>query len=134
MIMLHAVLVLDRLQDDTTDARELGQGLFDRFCRDMDDNMREMGVGDLAVPRKMRRIGEAFYGRQATYGAALAAADDEAMIAALARNVFPVGSKQDGAARLAAYSRRAFEQLEAQDGFERGDIFFPDPEQVALHE
>src|SRR6516165_9793730 len=123
MIMLHAVLVLRRLQDDTTGGRALGQGLFDRFCRDMDDNMREMGVGDLAVPRKMRRIGEAFYGRQATYGAALAAADDEAMIAALARNVFPVGSKQDGAARLAAYSRRAFEQLEAQDGFERGDIF-----------
>jgi hypothetical protein len=56
------------------------------------------------------------------------------MIAALARNVFPVGSSQEGAARLAAYSRRAFEQLAAQDGFERGDISFPNPEQVALHE
>jgi cytochrome b pre-mRNA-processing protein 3 len=135
MIMLHAVLVLRRLQlQNGGGNRELGQVLFDRFCRDMDDNMREMGVGDLAVPRKMRRIGEAFYGRQATYGAALAAADDQAMIAALARNVFPVGSKQDGAARLAAYSRRAFEQLQAQDGFERGDIFFPDPKQAALHE
>ena len=135
MIMLHAVLVLRRLQTENGGGgRELGQGLFDRFCRDMDDNMREMGVGDLAVPRKMRRIGEAFYGRQATYGAALAATDDEAMIAALARNVFPAGSKQHGAARLAAYTRRAFERLAVQDGFERGEISFPDPRQVALHE
>ena len=55
-------------------AAELGQALFDRFCRDMDDSMREMGVGDLAVPRKMRRIGEAFYGRQAAYRAALCGA------------------------------------------------------------
>ena len=45
--------------------RRLGQGVFDLFCRDMDASMREMGVGDLTVPRKMRRIGAAFYERQA---------------------------------------------------------------------
>ena len=49
--------------------------LFDAFCRDMDDNLREMGVGDLAVPKGCGRFGEAFYGRQAAYLAALAAAD-----------------------------------------------------------
>ena len=47
--------------------RRLGQELFDLFCHDMDANMREMGVGDLAVPEEMRRVGEAFYGRQAAY-------------------------------------------------------------------
>src|SRR6266702_3543323 len=67
MIMLHAVLVLRRLESEAVPIRALGQGLFDQFCRDMDDSMREMGVGDLAVPRNMRRIGEAFYGRQAAY-------------------------------------------------------------------
>ena len=51
--------------------RSLGQRLFDTFCRDLDDNLREMGVGDLAVPKQMRRFGEAFYGRQAAYLAAL---------------------------------------------------------------
>ena len=54
----------------------LGQGVFDRFCQDMDDNLREMGVGDLTVPKEMRRMGEAFYGRAQAYRAALAADGD----------------------------------------------------------
>ena len=74
MIVLHTVLLLQRLEREPAPVRALGQGIFDRFCRDMDESMREMGVGDLAVPRKMRRIGEAFYGRQATYREALSAA------------------------------------------------------------
>ncbi len=130
MIMLHAVLVLRRLQDETAESRALGQGLFDHFCRDMDDNMREMGVGDLTVPRKMRRIGEAFYGRQAAYGLALEAPHDEDLATLLGRNVFTGIAARDGAARLAIYSRCALRQLSAQDGFERGEISFPDPEQV----
>jgi cytochrome b pre-mRNA-processing protein 3 len=73
MIMLHAVLILQRLEREPATLRALGQGIFDRFCRDMDESMREMGVGDLAVPRKMRRIGEAFYGRQEIYRQALGA-------------------------------------------------------------
>jgi len=88
MIMLHTVLLLRRLEGEPPPIRALGQGLFDRFCRDMDDSMRELGVGDLAVPGNMRRIGEAFYGRQAAYREALAAADDERLAAALQRNVF----------------------------------------------
>jgi cytochrome b pre-mRNA-processing protein 3 len=133
MIMLHAILVLRRLQDETTGRRGLGQGLFDRFCRDMDDSMREMGVGDLAVPRKMRRIGQAFYGRQSTYGGALAAPHDEELAAVLARNVYAGSSEREGAARLATYSREALHRLAAQDGFERGEVSFPDPEEVPVH-
>src|SRR5215813_6830722 len=51
MIVLHAVLLLRRLKAEPELARQLGQGIFDRFCQDMDANLREMGVGDLAVPR-----------------------------------------------------------------------------------
>jgi cytochrome b pre-mRNA-processing protein 3 len=131
MIMLHAVLVLRRLQDDTTGGRELGQGLFDRFCRDMDDNMREMGVGDLAVPGKMRRIGETFYGRQAAYWAALAAPQGENLVTVLARNVFAGSTEREGAVRLAAYSREAARRM-CQQGFARGELSFPDPEQVPV--
>ena len=97
MIMLHAVLFLRRLEREAAPARALGQGLFDRFCRDMDESMREMGVGDLAVPRKMRRIGEAFYGRQAVYRAALAAPDDQPLAAALQRTVFAGASEPEAA-------------------------------------
>jgi cytochrome b pre-mRNA-processing protein 3 len=124
MIMLHAVLLLRRLEGEAPSIRALGQGLFDRFCRDMD------GVGDLAVPRRMRRIGEAFYGRQAAYRDALDAADDERLAAALQRNVFAGAAKRQPASELAAYVREAARRLAAQDGFERGQLAFPDPEQV----
>jgi cytochrome b pre-mRNA-processing protein 3 len=132
MIMLHTVLVLWRLEGGAAPARGLGQGLFDHFCRDMDDSMREMGVGDLAVPRKMRRIGEAFYGRQAAYRAALGAPDEHPLAAALQRNVFAGVSKPAAAARLARYVRETVRQLAAQDGFERAELAFPDPEQVQV--
>jgi cytochrome b pre-mRNA-processing protein 3 len=133
MIMLHAVLILRRLQYETTGGRDLGQGLFDHFCRDMDDNMREMGVGDLTVPRKMRLIGQAFYSRQSAYGDALASPHDEQLAAVLARNVFAEASERNGAARLATYSRQTFQCLATQDGFERGEASFPDPERVLVH-
>src|ERR1700683_4586156 len=75
LILLHLVLVLRRLARDDGPARSFGQRLFDTFCCDLDDNLRQMGIGDLAVPKHMRRFGEAFYGRQAAYLAALQAAD-----------------------------------------------------------
>ena len=127
MVMLHAVLFLQRVEDEAP-VRALGQGLFDHFCRDMDANMREMGVGDLAVPRKMRRIGEAFYGRQAAYRAALAAPGSGPLAAALQRNVYAEEGELDCAGRLAAYVREAVRGLAAQDGehFGRGELRFPD--------
>jgi cytochrome b pre-mRNA-processing protein 3 len=127
MIILHAVLLLRRLEDGTPPLRVVGQAVFDRFCRDMDDSMREMGVGDLAVPRKMRRVGEAFYGRQAAYRAALAVPDSGDLVTALQRNVFADAADPAGLNRLAAYVRAAAEQLAEQDGFERGEVAFPDP-------
>src|SRR5208283_3621948 len=61
LIVLHLVLVLAQtghaaaaLVPGGDLARSLGQKLFDEFCRDLDDNLREMGVGDLTVPKRMR--------------------------------------------------------------------------------
>ena len=59
LIVLHMVLLLARLDRQGPAARELGQNLFDHFCRDLDANLREMGVGDLAVPKRMRQFAEA---------------------------------------------------------------------------
>ena len=135
MIMLHAVLLLRRLEGEAPPARALGQELFDRFCRDMDESLREMGVGDLAVPRKMRRIGEAFYGRQAAYQAALAAPGDGPLAATLQRNVFAGAPEPTAAARLAVYVREAVRRLAALDteGFERAELAFPDPEPLTVN-
>ena len=92
--MLHLALVLDRMAREPS-LQDLGQGIFDRFCQDMDHNLREMGIGDLKVPKEMRRMGEAFYGRSQAYRAAWAEKDDAALVEALARNVYggvPVGA------------------------------------------
>jgi cytochrome b pre-mRNA-processing protein 3 len=132
MIMLHTLLFLWRLEGEAAPARALGQGLFDHFCQDIDASMREMGVGDLAVPRKMRRIGEAFYSRQAAYRAALALSGDAALVALLERYVFAAPSKGGAVARLAAYIREAVRQLaqQAPERFGRAELRFPDPTKV----
>jgi cytochrome b pre-mRNA-processing protein 3 len=132
MVMLHTVLVLRRLEGSAGPGPALGQGLFDHFCRDMDASMREMGVGDLAVPRKMRQIGESFYGRQAAYRAALAEPDDRPLAAALARNVFAGAGGSEAPARLANYVREADRRLAAPDAFDGAELAFPDPEQVPI--
>jgi cytochrome b pre-mRNA-processing protein 3 len=130
MILLHLVLVLRHLRQLDTGSRELGQRLFDHFCSDMDDNMREMGVGDLAVPKKMRRIADAFYARQAVYAAALAQGSNEEFGAALARCVYGGHSETHTAVRLADYSRAAAHALLSQDGLARGRVEFPDPDEI----
>jgi len=108
----------------------VGQRLFDVFCRDLDDNLREMGVGDLAVPRRMRQFGEAFYGRQAAYGAALAATDPQELEKVLARNMLSRADAGEKAAPLARYMRAAAAQLDAQpeDSLIAGRAVFPSPE------
>ncbi len=129
LIVLHLVLMLARLERDDDAPRSFGQRLFDEFCRDLDDNLREMGVGDLAVPKHMRRFAEAFYGRQAAYLAALAAADERELEKALTRNIFAGADIDEGAVRLARYVRAALRQFEAQDesALLRGEIVFPKP-------
>jgi len=133
MIVLHAVLLLRRLKAEPELAQRLGQGIFDWFCQDMDANLREMGVGDLAVPRAMRQFGEAFYGRQQAYEAALANDSDAQLTAALARNAYGA-EPGDAARRLAAYVREAVRHLAVQDGaaLSRGELSFPDPAGVAI--
>jgi cytochrome b pre-mRNA-processing protein 3 len=137
LIVLHLVLLLSRLGRGNgvgnSPGHTLGQRLFDVFCRDLDDNLREMGVGDLKVPTEMRRFGAAFYGRQAAYGTALAAADEDALEKALARNIFDIVGVDDRAARLARYARAAARELDSEEegALLAGKVIFPDPEVFA---
>jgi cytochrome b pre-mRNA-processing protein 3 len=129
MIMLHLVLVLRRLRQIPR-LNAVGQDLFDWFCRDIDDNFREMGVGDLKVPKEMQRVAEAFYGRAKAYDAALDANDADALTAAVARNVFGASDPPLAARRLAAYMRAAARQLEglSEAALRDAEVSFPDPE------
>jgi len=132
LLVLHLMLVIDRLTQDS-ELQRLGQGVFDRFCEDMDHNLREMGVGDLKVPKEMRRVGEAFYGRAQAYRAALAASANGPLTAALERNI-DGGSPAPAAAapRLAAYVREAVRDLAAQGSasLAAGALRFPDPANI----
>jgi cytochrome b pre-mRNA-processing protein 3 len=116
LVVLHTVLLLDRLTSEGDELRELGQAVFDRFCLDMDDNLREMGVGDLSVPKQMRRIAAAFYGRANSYRSALTGEPD-ALVEALRRNIYGEGpGARDHAMRLADYVRAAAASLRRQTG------------------
>jgi cytochrome b pre-mRNA-processing protein 3 len=152
LIVLHLVLLLRRLgqesgketgqeaRPETALGSSLGQDLFDEFCRDLDANLREMGVGDLAVPKRMQRFGEAFYGRQSAYCEALSLAVSSAVSLAelrdfekaLARNIYQ-GRDGDDAARLAQYARAVVVDLDAQrdDALNRGEVGFLRPEVFA---
>jgi cytochrome b pre-mRNA-processing protein 3 len=112
MVLLHLWLVLRRLRRLPDDAG-LAQGLFDHFCSDMDANLREMGVGDLTVPKRMQKFGEAFYGRSAAYDAALDKGM-EPLAQALCRNILD-GRDIASARRLAAYVDAAVAALAALD-------------------
>jgi len=128
LIVLHLALVLRRLRAGDASARTLAQGLFDCFCRDMDHNLREMGISDQGVPHQMRRVGEAFYGRARAYEAALAKAGNKALVETLARNVYAEAAPGVAARGLAAYVREAVDNLdrEALDDLSRGAVGFPE--------
>lgn len=88
MVMVHAALVLRRLRQDRDATADAAQALFDLMFADMDQNLREMGVGDLAVGKRVKAMAQAFYGRLASYGSALDAGDDRQLADALRRNVY----------------------------------------------
>ena len=87
-VSLHAFLLIRRLKREPAPGPALAQAVFDAMFSDMDVNLREMGVGDLSVGRKVRAMWEAFHGRSVAYEAAMNAIDAGALEAALVRNVW----------------------------------------------
>ena len=100
---LHVVLLLDRLRDQGERAAETSQGLFDTYVSSLDDALRELGVGDLSVGKKMRKLGEAFYGRAKSYEAAFAGLPDATALEALLERTVYAGATNPQPSKLAAY-------------------------------
>jgi cytochrome b pre-mRNA-processing protein 3 len=126
MVVLHLWMILARLRAEGAVGE--AQQLFDRFCDDMDANLREMGIGDLTVPKRMKKFGEAFYGRSGAYDAAIVAGEGE-LRAALARNVL-ASDHVAAAAPLANYVSRTVATLAAAEGaaLTSGSWQFPNPD------
>ncbi|MCS0496991.1 ubiquinol-cytochrome C chaperone [Ancylobacter sp. MQZ15Z-1] len=114
MILVHAFLLFHRLKSEGEEQRALGQRVFDAFCVDMDANLREMGVSDVAVPKRMKKVAESFYGRVGAYDGALDRDDAQALAESVLRNVFGSDSARGAEARaMAAYIGEAARSLAA---------------------
>jgi len=137
LINLHMALLVRRLRHEQGPAgAPLAQGVFDAMFLDMDTSLREMGVSDLVVGKRVRRMWEAFHGRAIAYEAALDAGDAESLALALARNVWrgePPGLVEGVAAeparRLADHVMNQVGHLAAQpfDALRAGSVDFLSP-------
>lgn len=114
LIVLHASLYLKRQRAAGRDGRDLAQAVFDQMFANLDQSLRELGVGDMTLPKKMRSMVSAFYGRAVAYDAALAEPSDEALAVALIRNIYAgTPPPAESVVRLCAYLRRAANTLAA---------------------
>lgn len=104
---LHVILLVERLKGHGEAAAETSQALFDAYLRGLDDAFRELGVGDTSVGKKMKKLGEAFYGRLRSYEQAAGPAELEALV------VRTVGAEAD-AVGLARYVATARDHLAAR--------------------
>ncbi|KAA2212668.1 ubiquinol-cytochrome C chaperone family protein [Teichococcus oryzae] len=135
LIGLHVALLIRRLHRDP-DPRgpSIAQAVFDAMFADMDHNLREMGVGDMSIARRVKNMWEAFHGRAQAYEAPLQARDAAALATALARNVWrgTLPPEAPEPRRLAALSLAADAALTRLplDALLRGEAHFPAPEEV----
>lgn len=132
MIVLHSYLVMRRLRACASEAADkLSQNLFDLLFADMDVNLREIGVGDLGVGKRVKKMAQAFYGRVEAYDAGLAAEDgDKTLSEALTRNLYgTIQAPPAGLAAMAGYLRAAERHLASQPDAEilAGNVDFLAP-------
>lgn len=77
MISMHMCLTLWQIRNIQTDKGKFSQEMFDLFFMDMDKNLRELGIGDTSVPKKIKKMGQAFYALLALVAEALESPDDD---------------------------------------------------------
>jgi cytochrome b pre-mRNA-processing protein 3 len=102
MISLHMALLFRRLRVLQGKEKNFSQDVFDLFFKDMDRSLREMGAGDLAVPKKIQKMGSIFFGLLAALNEALESGDLAAVEAVLSKNIFDGATGQHVSA-LAEY-------------------------------
>ncbi len=137
--MLSVVLILyfRRTRASARAGQEIAQEIIDAFFEDVDHSIRELGVGDVSVPKRMKKFAGMFYGRLESYAAAFDARDGAALAAALRRNIHPkAGEAAPAMIGLAAYLMQVDTVLAARDEetVEAGALTFPPASEMVIEQ
>lgn len=124
LMSLHVALLTRRLKGWGPQAVETAQGLIDAYFESLDISLREMGVGDLSMSKKMKKLGQAFYGRAKAYDEALS--DDAALDDFFARTL---EIDEAAASHFSDYAKAVVEALDAEplDRLLAGEANWPEP-------
>lgn len=95
MMVLHLFLFVQRLKSEGLKDHKTGKRVLEIFFSEMDATLREMGIGDMGVPKKMRKISDSFYGRAYSYSEGLEADDKEQLKDAIERNIYAYYQGED---------------------------------------
>ncbi len=115
MVGLYVFLLIHRLRNEGETGKALGQAVFDAMFSDMDFSLREIGVGDMTVGKKVKAMWEAFHGRSSVYATSLVAGDLDVMTEAVARNVWRGEDAPAGARAVAELAMRQDRHLADQN-------------------
>ena len=128
MLAIHLFLGLERVNQERDHGKALAQRVIETFITDMDDCMREMGVGDTVVPKRVKRAAAGFYERAQVYRTALQQGDNAALSGAL-QEAIAFQNKKDAtsAAKLAQYMREGAARMAVlpSAGILKGRVEFP---------
>ncbi len=122
-LILHVVLVLRRLRRLPPPADAVAQDLVDACFRHLDASLRELGVGDMKVPRRMKELAGGFYGRAAAYDAALDRSDMDALSSAIERNFEAAPATAAALARYCHHAETALAGLSLERLLGEADLF-----------
>jgi len=133
LVSVHVAVLIRCLRHHPVPGPALAQAVFDAMFSDMDVNLREIGVGDMVVGKRVRQMWEAFHGRALAYEAALEAKDRAALAQAIARNVWRGAPPNDQAPQTLATCIEAINtQLARQTlaDLTKGAVTFPNPLEI----
>ncbi|MHB2265580.1 ubiquinol-cytochrome C chaperone family protein [Aliihoeflea sp. PC F10.4] len=136
MMALHMFLFLHRTRSATGSLAEVAQELTDEFFKDVDHSLRELGIGDVGVPKRMKKLARMFYGRAESYGAAVDAGDRAVLMEALSRNILPGGEPWPQAGNMADYIMASVDALRGQsdDALAAGEVVYLPADAAAQQE
>ena len=97
LLTLYMTLVTRQLRAMASPGPDMAQDLVDLTFAQFDAALRELGVGDVSMPKRMKAMAGAFLGRASAYDEALRSGNHPALITALTRNLYGTSPIPDGA-------------------------------------